>query len=154
MANGSRLPFLNPQVDPPLKARSYGDAMSRTRILVLGLVGLLLPVALAVAAYAISSRVTPTAESPAVQQQSSQTNDESGGKDGQATPSPSESGSGKCSEPEHASDPECAASPTPMATPTPSHSSDDSNGSGSDNSGKGSDSSGKGSGGGGHGKDD
>jgi hypothetical protein len=119
--------------------------MSRTRILVLGLVGLLLPVALAVAAYAISSRVTPSAGSPAVQQESSQTNDESPGKNGQATPSPAESGSGRCSEPEHASDPECPASPAP----TPSRSSDDSRG--SDNSGKGSDSSGKGSG---HGKDD
>lgn len=127
-----------------MNARPYGDAMSRTRILVLGLVGLLLPVALAVAAYAISSRVTPTADSPAVQHQSSQSNDESGGKDVGATPSPEDSGSGRCSEPEHASDPECAASPTP----TPSRSSDDSSGKGS---GKGSDSSGKGSG---HGKDD
>jgi hypothetical protein len=117
--------------------------MSRTRILVLGLVGLLLPVALAVAAYAISSRVTPTADSPAVQQQGSQTNDESSGTNGEATPNPTES-SGRCSEPEHASDPGCASSPTP----TPSRSSDDSSGKGS---GKGSDSSGKGSG---HGKDD
>jgi hypothetical protein len=140
MANGSRLPFLNPQVDPTLNARPYGDAMSRTRILVLGLVGLLLPVALAVAAYAISSRVTPTADSPAVQRQGSQTNGNSSGKDGEATPSPTEGGSGRCSEPEHASDPECTASPTP----TPSRSSDDSSGKGSDSSGKGS----------GHGKDD
>jgi hypothetical protein len=135
--------------------------MSRTRILILGIAGLLLPVALATAAFLISSNVGASADSPAVsviKSQNSQINDQSGkgkgdGKSGQDS-------SGKCSEPEHRSDPECAVSPsaTPEPTPTTSDDHGGNSGSGSDSSGKddqpssSADNSGKG--GGDSGKDD
>ena len=115
--------------------------MSRTRILILGIAGLLVPVALAMAAFLISSNVGASAGSPAVnviKSQNSQINDQSG--KGKGDPESGDDRSGKCSEAEHRSDPECEVSPsaTPQPTPTASDDHGGSSGSGSDSSGSGS----------------
>ena len=140
--------------------------MTRARIFVLGFAGLLLPVALALAAFLISSKVGASADSPAVteiQRQNAQINDQTSGK-GKGTDDHGD----RCAEPEHRSDPECSVAATNSPQPTPTVSDDHSGTSGEDSSGKGSgggggddqpsstpdDRSGSGSGGGSPGDDD
>src|SRR5438093_13360904 len=100
--------------------------MARTKVWVLGIVGLLLPVALALAPLVIATRVDATVNPPVDtvkvnQQLNSGTGDRDGKEVRGGTPSPSAGATpsvddhgNKCSEPEHVNDPSCQSpSPTP-----------------------------------------
>jgi hypothetical protein len=117
--------------------------MSRLKVVVLGIAGLLLPVMLATAAFMIPSRVDASISPPAGTQLVDQTNPEirdSGGPGNGLIPaSPTstvDDRGGRCSEPEHQNDPECQSGSTGTTTPAPSPSPTDDGGG---NSGKGGD---------------
>src|SRR5213594_3118774 len=106
--------------------------MSRPKVVMLGIAGLLLPVMLALAAFVISSRVDASISPPAGTHLVDQTNpdirDSSGpgsGRSASPSPSPTPTGDdhgGRCAEPEHRNDPECQSGTGGSGTPTPTSS--------------------------------
>jgi hypothetical protein len=113
--------------------------MSKLKIWTLAVVGLLIPLALAMGAYLISSGIDASANSPpvTVDRQILQDARDSGTlEDDKRGPSPSTSATvdqgGRCAEPEHANDPSCTSgdgsSSGPGPGPSPSPSTTDSGG--------------------------
>ena len=121
--------------------------MSKVKIWTLAVVGLLIPLALAMGAYLISSGIGASANSPpvTVDRQILQDARDSGTlEDDERGPSPSPNATadrgGRCAEPEHVNDPSCtsgdgsSSGPGPGPSPSPS-STDSGGGPGKDGSG-------------------